>query len=47
MDVGTLVARATRAYRDRPAVESEEGTLTFGEIGSRIFQLSRDCVHLV
>jgi acyl-CoA synthetase (AMP-forming)/AMP-acid ligase II len=41
MDVGTLVARATRAYRDRPAVESEEGTLTFGEIGSRIFQLSR------
>jgi len=41
MDVGTLVARATRAYYDRPAVESEEGTLTFGEIGGRIFQLSR------
>ena len=41
MDVGTLVARATRAYRDRPAVESEEGVLTFGEIGARIFQLFR------
>ncbi len=41
MDVGTLVARATSTYRDRIAVESEEGTLTFGEIGGRIFQLAR------
>jgi acyl-CoA synthetase (AMP-forming)/AMP-acid ligase II len=41
MDVGTLVARATTAYRDRIAVESEEGSLTFGEIGGRIFQLAR------
>ena len=41
MDVGTLVARATNTYRDRIAVESEEGSLTFGEIGGRIFQLAR------
>ena len=41
MDVGTLVARATTTYRDRIAVESEEGSRTFGEIGSRIFQLAR------
>jgi acyl-CoA synthetase (AMP-forming)/AMP-acid ligase II len=41
MDVGTLVARAVVNYRDRVAVESEEGTRTFGEIGGRIFQLAR------
>jgi len=41
MDVGTLVARSTRKYRDRIAVESSEGAMTFGEIGSRIFQLAR------
>jgi acyl-CoA synthetase (AMP-forming)/AMP-acid ligase II len=41
MDVGTLVVRATTQYWDRIAVESEEGNRTFGEIGSRIFQLSR------
>ena len=40
MDVGTLVARSVTQYRDRIAVESEEGTRTFGEIGGRIFQLS-------
>ena len=41
MDVGTLVARSTRKYRDRIAVESSEGAMTYGEIGSRIFQLAR------
>ena len=41
MDVGTLIARAVTQYRDRIAVESEEGTRTFGEIGGRIFQLTR------
>lgn len=41
MDVGTLVARAANAYGERIAVESEEGALTFGEIGGRIFQLAR------
>ena len=41
MDVGTLVARSMQKYRDRIAVESSEGSLTYGEIGSRIFQLAR------
>lgn len=41
MDVGTLVARAVTTYRDRVAVESEEGSWTYGEIGGRIFQLAR------
>ena len=35
MDVGTLVARSTRKYRDRIAVESSEGAMTFGELGSK------------
>lgn len=41
MDVGTIVARSMRRYRDRIAVEGPEGSITFGEIGSRIFQLAR------
>ena len=46
MDVGTLVARAVINYRDRIAVESEEGVCTFGEIGGRIFQLARGLKEL-
>ena len=34
MDVGTLVARSMRRYRDRIAVEGPEGSMTYGEIGS-------------
>ena len=30
MDVGTLVARSMQKYRDRIAVESSEGSLTYG-----------------
>ena len=41
MDVGTLVARSMQKYRDRIAVESSEGSLTYGEIGSRIFHIPR------
>jgi len=41
MDVGTLVARSMQKYRNRVAVESQEGAMTYGQIGSRIFQLAR------
>jgi len=41
MDVGTLVARATENYSDRIAVKGEDGQLTYGQIGGRIFQLAR------
>lgn len=41
MDVGTLVARSMQKYRNRVAVESQEGAITYGQIGSRIFQLAR------
>lgn len=41
MDVGTIVARSMRRYRDRIAVEGPEGSITYGEIGARIFQLAR------
>ena len=46
MDVGTLVARSMRRYRDRIAVEGPEGSMTYGEIGSRIFQLARALKNL-
>lgn len=41
MDVATLVARSMRRYRDRIALDGPEGTITFGEVGSRIFQLAK------
>jgi len=41
MDVGRLVARSMRRYRDDVALLGPEGTLTFGEVGARIMQLAR------
>ena len=41
MDVGRLVSRSMRRYRDRIALEGPEGTMTFGESGARIMQLAR------
>ena len=41
MDVGRLVSRSMRRYRDRIALEGPEGQLTFGESGARIMQLAR------
>ena len=41
MDVGTLVARSMRMYRDRIALTGPEGEITFGEVGGRIMQLAR------
>ncbi len=41
MDVGTIVARSMRRYRNRIALEGPEGSITFGEVGARIFQLAR------
>ena len=41
MDVGTLVARSMRKYRDRIALTGPEGDITFGEVGGRIMQLAR------
>ena len=41
MDVGRLVARSMRHYRDRVAIEGPQGTQTFGEAGARIMQLAR------
>ena len=35
-----------RRYRDRIAVEGPEGSMTYGEIGSRIFQLARALKNL-
>lgn len=41
MDVGTIVARSMRRYRNRIAIIGPEGEMSYGEIGSRIFQLAR------
>ncbi len=41
MDVATLVARSMRRYRDRIALDGPAGSITFGEVGGRIFQLAR------
>ena len=41
MDVGRLVARSMRRYRDRIALDGPEGTSTYGRTGSRIMQLAR------
>lgn len=41
MDVGTLVARSMRRYRDRIALDGPEGTSTFGRTGARVMQLAR------
>ena len=41
MDVGTIVARSMIRYRNRTALVGPEGSMTFGELGSRIFQLAR------
>ena len=41
MDVGTIVARSMRRYRDRIALVGPDGTKTYGEVGARIFQLAR------
>ena len=41
MDVGRLVSRSMRRYRDRIALDGPEGQLTFGESGARIMQLAR------
>ena len=41
MDVGTLVSRSMKKYGNQVAVESSEGSMTYGQIGSRIFQLAR------
>lgn len=41
MDVGRLVSRSMRHYRDRIALDGPEGQLTFGESGARIMQLAR------
>jgi acyl-CoA synthetase (AMP-forming)/AMP-acid ligase II len=40
MDVGTLVTRAARRFRDRVAVDGPEGSLTFGELGDRVVRLA-------
>ena len=41
MDVGRLVSRSMRHYRDRIALDGPEGVMTFGESGARIMQLAR------
>lgn len=41
MDVGRLVARSMRRYRDRIALIGPEGESTYGRTGARIMQLAR------
>ena len=41
MDVGRLVSRSMRRYRDRIALDGPEGQLMYGESGARIMQLAR------
>ena len=41
MDVGRLVARSMRRYRDRVALIGPEGESTYGRTGARIMQLAR------
>ena len=41
MDVATIVARSMVRYKDRVALEGPEGSITFGQVGSRIFQLAK------
>ena len=41
MDVGRLVARSMRRYRDDIALIGPEGTMSYGHVGSRIMQLAR------
>jgi len=41
MDVGRLVARSMRKYRDRVALEGPEGESTYGRTGVRVMQLAR------
>jgi acyl-CoA synthetase (AMP-forming)/AMP-acid ligase II len=41
MDVGRLVARSMRRYRDDVALIGPAGSMTFGQAGSRIMQLAR------
>ena len=41
MDVGRLVARSMRKYRDRVALEGPEGESTYGRTGARVMQLAR------
>lgn len=41
MDVGRLVARSMRRYRDEIALIGPEGTMTYGQVGARIMQLAR------
>ena len=41
MDVGRLVARSMRKYRDQVALEGPEGESTYGRTGARVMQLAR------
>jgi len=41
MDVGRLVARSMRRYRDRIALVGPEGESTYGQTGARVMQLAR------
>ena len=41
MDVGRLVARSMRRYRDRIALIGPEGESTYGQTGARVMQLAR------
>ncbi|OIQ83354.1 long-chain-fatty-acid--CoA ligase [mine drainage metagenome] len=41
MDVGRLVARSMRRYRNEVALIGPEGVMTYGQVGSRIMQLAR------
>ena len=40
MDIGTLVTRAARRYRDRVAAEGPHGSRTFAELGDRVVRLA-------
>jgi acyl-CoA synthetase (AMP-forming)/AMP-acid ligase II len=46
MDVGRLVARASRRFGDRVAIEGPDATRTFAETGARVAQLSRALLGL-
>ncbi len=46
MDVGTIVTRAARRFRDRIATDGPQGTQTFAELGDRVVRLANALLAL-
>lgn len=46
MDIGTLVARASRRFGDRVAVEGPDAVRTFGDLGDRVVRLANGLTEL-